>query len=274
LEVDDLAGTNVGSVYLDFKLDISQVESGFKGVGGLLKGLEGDFLQKSQNMQRIFSAESFAPAMATFASINEGTNGVRGNIDRLMTGVRNFGNVFRNIFSGARRDSEGLGSSVGRVSQGILTNWGNMAAGMAAGWNNVWQGISISFAGFINRIIDGLNAMIGGINRISLDIPRWLGGGTLGFNVPTIPNIPALAKGGIVQAPTLALVGERGREAVLPLENNTGWMVDLANMLADAVAAGGKSGSQKVVVELDGKKLAEGLLGELDEVRARRGTRN
>ena len=36
------------------------------------------------------------------------------------------------------------------------------------------------------------------------------------FKLPTIPEI-ALAKGGIVKTPTRALIGEAGREAVIPL---------------------------------------------------------
>jgi hypothetical protein len=32
-----------------------------------------------------------------------------------------------------------------------------------------------------------------------------------------MPNIPMLANGGIVNSPTLALIGERGPEAVIPL---------------------------------------------------------
>lgn len=52
----------------------------------------------------------------------------------------------------------------------------------------------------------------------------------------TIPRIPALAKGGIATSRTLAEIGEAGREAVLPLENNTGWMQTLCNMLAKTIA--------------------------------------
>jgi hypothetical protein len=36
-------------------------------------------------------------------------------------------------------------------------------------------------------------------------------------NPPDIPHIPALAEGGIVTSPTLALIGEAGSEAVIPL---------------------------------------------------------
>lgn len=43
--------------------------------------------------------------------------------------------------------------------------------------------------------------------------------------------IPMLAKGGVVNSATLAMIGEDGKEAVLPLENNTGWIRELAEKL-------------------------------------------
>lgn len=44
-------------------------------------------------------------------------------------------------------------------------------------------------------------------------------------------SIPKLAKGGIVNRPTQALIGEAGREAVIPLENNTEWIDELADKI-------------------------------------------
>lgn len=44
-------------------------------------------------------------------------------------------------------------------------------------------------------------------------------------------NVPALAKGGVIPRAMTALIGENGKEAVIPLENNTGWM----DMLADRI---------------------------------------
>lgn len=52
--------------------------------------------------------------------------------------------------------------------------------------------------------------------KLSFKIPSWVPGiGGKGFEVP---NIPMLAQGGIIQSPTLALVGESGPEAVIPLD--------------------------------------------------------
>ena len=46
-----------------------------------------------------------------------------------------------------------------------------------------------------------------------------------------IPEIPYLAKGGIVDEPTVATIGEDGKEAVVPLENNLEWITNLAQKL-------------------------------------------
>lgn len=53
------------------------------------------------------------------------------------------------------------------------------------------------------------------IGKLSFHIPSWVPGiGGSGFDVP---DIPMLANGGIVDSPTLALIGESGPEAVVPL---------------------------------------------------------
>jgi hypothetical protein len=54
------------------------------------------------------------------------------------------------------------------------------------------------------------------IGRLSFNFPSWVPGlGGKGFSVP---NIPMLAEGGIVTGPTLAMIGESGSEAVIPLD--------------------------------------------------------
>jgi hypothetical protein len=67
------------------------------------------------------------------------------------------------------------------------------------------------------------------IGKLSFDIPSWVPGvGGKGFSVP---NIPMLADGGIVTSPTLAIVGEAGPEAVIPLDryNNAGGITITVN---------------------------------------------
>jgi hypothetical protein len=53
------------------------------------------------------------------------------------------------------------------------------------------------------------------VGKLSFKIPDWVPG--IGGNGFSMPDIPMLANGGIVTSPTLALIGEAGPEAVIPL---------------------------------------------------------
>lgn len=120
------------------------------------------------------------------------------------------------------------------------------------GIKNIFKGIWDSFVelakaplnlliGTINTFIAGaegaINVLIRGLNHISIDVPDWvpkIGGKKYGvsLNDVSFSRIEYLAKGGVVNSPTLSVIGEAGREAVVPLENNTGWMDKLATYLS------------------------------------------
>jgi hypothetical protein len=51
-------------------------------------------------------------------------------------------------------------------------------------------------------------------------------------------DLPRLAKGGVVDDPTVAEVGEHGAEAIVPLENNTGWIKRIAGELKADMSIG------------------------------------
>ena len=74
-------------------------------------------------------------------------------------------------------------------------------------------------------------------------------------------EVPQMAKGGIVNSATLALFGEQGREAVVPLENNTEWMDVLANRIAER-----NSTPSKIVLMLDGKELGYASINSINGI--------
>lgn len=127
------------------------------------------------------------------------------------------------------------------------------------------------FENMVNRVINGINSLISGFNSIGFDLPDFLGGGSWHPSIPTIStvNLPRLANGGVTTGRTLAEIGEAGREAVLPLENNTGWMDDLASKLASKMPD--YSGAKTVVLSVDGKEFARINLPYLQDEEIRLG---
>ena len=118
----------------------------------------------------------------------------------------------------------------------IITAVVGLVSAIVVLWNKC-EGFRNFFKDFVNVIISGVNALIKGLNKVSFDIPDWvpaIGGNKFGFNIPLIPK---LAQGGVIDKPTLAMVGEAGKEAVMPLENNTDWIDKLADKLSGKMQA-------------------------------------
>lgn len=154
-----------------------------------------------------------------------------------------FGEVINAFFANVKN----IWNSIKKVFHGII----DFVSGVFSGdWSKAWEGIKSIFSGIwdgfvaivkmpingiiglINAMIDGINWVIEKINTISFDVPDWVpfvGGQTWGFNLPTIGNIPYLAKGGVLSQGS-AVVGEAGpelltmaggRAVVQPLTNQT-----------------------------------------------------
>lgn len=161
------------------------------------------------------------------------TNAVKPSLENVK---KLFGDVFKFIgdtVSNAIRTFSGLVDFI----KGVFT--GDMELAMT-GLANLFGGILNSFligletlinlaVSAINGLVSGLNTGVSALNQIP------------GVNIPQIPQIPRaqlpripkLARGGIVDSATLAMIGERGREAVVPLERNTGWMDALVDKLTE-----------------------------------------
>jgi hypothetical protein len=94
---------------------------------------------------------------------------------------------------------------------GFITGLKTKITGIGSG---LWDGLKTGLTSVIGFLRDGLNTLIGLFNK---PIEFFNDNNGPLPNIPTIPDIPALAMGGIVTRPTLALIGEAGPEAVVPL---------------------------------------------------------
>lgn len=155
-------------------------------------------LQKVDNfMQNVFARDWTETFGILGHPINALLSSVRAFWNSLMMMLNGIIDFIRGVFTG---DWE-------RAWNGILQIFGAIISRVIAPFKVAINGI----LNVMNILIDGVNMLISGLNRIKIDIPSWLGGGSFGINIPKIPNIPYLAKGGTVLSGS-AIVGEAGPE--------------------------------------------------------------
>ena len=99
---------------------------------------------------------------------------------------------------------------------------------IVAGSSAIWSPLYNAFKSVLNAIIGIWNKLD---FSIDISVPDWVPiVGGKGFRVADIfPDVPMLAEGGIVTKPTLAMIGEAGAEAVIPL-NKAGAMGNTFNI--------------------------------------------
>jgi len=158
-----------------------------------------------------------------------------------------------------------LGSAlIGALLDG-LANVGDFAA-------NIGLSIANGLIGFLNGIIEDIN------NLLEFKVPLPFGA-SFTVNPPDIPSIPkigggaqegfvALANGGIVTSPTLALIGEAGPEAVVPLSGpNAGAVGGQINVTVNAgVGTDGVAVGRQIVQILNEYSASGGARLVLDLV--------
>lgn len=170
------------------------------------------------------------------------------------------GPVFNTVLRNIQSIFETVFRVIGDVVGGILKSFGGLIdfiTGVFSGnWEKAWNGIKDFFGGiwdgiwgiikgFVNLIIDGINLLLTGIYTVVAAIVNTIGGiadaiGSIfgqewGWSMPNEPVlIPHLATGGLVKAPTLAVVGDNAGansgnpEVIAPLSKLQG-MINTSN---------------------------------------------
>ena len=130
-----------------------------------------------------------------------------------------------------------------------------------------------------NFFIDAINKVIKGLNGLINKTPSWLKGGIIGN--ATIPEIPRLAKGGVLSSPTLFMGGEYNNaktnpEIVTPQNIMRETIVESMLPLVNAILQGDKNlikaiENKKTDVYLNSRKVSEAMYDDFESVATRKG---
>ena len=184
-----------------------------------------------------------------------------------------FGDIFTRAYNAVTNAFSSIGSffsGVWSTVQSIFVNAGQ-AVGSAVGgaFRSAVNAVLGTIENVVNGFIGMINSVIGLINKIP---GVHLGG--IGY-----VSLPRLARGGIVDSPTVAMIGEAGKEVVMPLEN-TGFLQTMGRVVGGAVVnalggglpqSGGFSGSGDIVIMIGGHEFGRVAIQEINREQERAG---
>ena len=184
-----------------------------------------------------------------------------------------FGNTFTSAYNAVKNAFSSIGSffnGVWSTVQSIFVNAGQKVGSAVGGaFRSAVNGVLGTIENVVNGFIGMINGVIGMINKI----PGVSLGG-IGY-----VSLPRLARGGIVDSPTVAMIGEAGKEVVMPLEN-TGFLQTMGRVVGGAVVnalggglpqSGGFSGSGDIVIQIGGHEFGRVAIQEINREQERAG---
>lgn len=105
--------------------------------------------------------------------------------------------LFSGLFDGIK---EILGGVIEFISGVFTGDWDAAWEGVKGIFSGIWNAIVSALEAAINFIVEGINLLISGLNKISIKMPDWLGGKQIGFNINKLSKVelPRLAQGAVI----------------------------------------------------------------------------
>jgi len=160
----------------------------------------------------------------------------------------NLAKIVKATFEILVKIAEGIIAAVWKVGEAAYEIIGKLVGTLSECWDQLKQAGRDILDSIMDGVVEKWNDWVNWWENIGGYIYDKLHPGDDGADFPTGGTVPAMAVGGIVTAPTRALIGENGAEVILPLENNTHWMDILAAKISGAGGAGVTIGEINVTV--------------------------
>lgn len=173
---------------------------------------------------------------------------IKGVVDKIGNAFKSMGEGIKNVWNGIINFFSGIVTKIKNLFVNIATT---VASAITNTVKKAINGVLSTAVKIINGFISAINFAIGVINKIP------------GVSISKLSklDVPKLAKGGIVDSATLAVVGEQGKEAVMPLENNTEWIDILAARLAAY-----QNNDKPIILQIDGKTFAQTSISAINNL--------
>lgn len=140
--------------------------------------------------------------------------------------------------------SQGMNSVFNSISSTVFKVnevWNSVTETVNNVWNGIFNTVSSTLNDIWNSVSNTINDIVSGFANMNIEfpdipLPHFKIEGDLSLKPPfSVPELSVdwYSRGGVFNKPTVIGVGEQGKEAVVPLERNTGWINDIASLMTD-----------------------------------------
>lgn len=199
----------------------------------------------------------------------------------------NMSNTVRSSLSAISHTTASMLNAMMSIYRSASTNIANITNNIVMLMSKGFQSIKVSSSGIFlnikNNITNNMNeayrnvanciskirALFNNFNAtLRVKVPHFYMYGDFNLQTKEMPKVGVnyFAKGGVVDRATLGIFGEDGKEAIMPLENNTAWITDLAQKVSDRMPQGNSDngfGDGDLILQVDGSVIGKVALKQL-----------
>lgn len=270
------AKKNIESFTKDSKSLSNKLKTSFDGVGDKISS---EFTKASISITKTINQIQ--------SIVNNTTSSIKSNISNSFTNIlQTVTNMLNNINSNFQSHSTKMININNNLVSTILKQYQTMNAqsqnyfnsmrnNSINAMNDVYRNVSYQLQN-IKNLFNNFNA------TLKVKVPHFYMNGEFNVETRQVPKVGVkyFARGGVVDRATLGVFGEAGKEALVPLENNTEWMgtlrsiVDSALVQAMQFSSGNANdgfGNGDLVIQVDGSILGKIALSQLKKMQRQGG---
>lgn len=270
------AKKNIESFTKDSKNLSSKLKTSFDGIGDKISA---EFTKASTSITKTINQIQ--------GTVNNSTSTIKSNISNSFTNIlQTVNSMLNNINSSFQSSSTRIINISNNLASTVLKQYQTMNA-QSQNYFNSMRNNSINAMNDVYRNVSNqlqnIKSLFNNFNAtLKVKVPHFYMTGEFNAETKQVPKVGVhyFAKGGVVDRATLGVFGEAGKEAVVPLKNNTEWMDTLRGIMTSAfmqaMQCGARSSNESygggdLILQIDGSIIGKVALSQLRKMQRQGG---
>lgn len=270
------AKKNIESFTKDSKNLSSKLKTSFDGIGDKISA---EFTKASTSITKTINQIQ--------GTVNNSTSTIKSNISNSFTNIlQTVNSMLNNINSSFQSSSTRIINISNNLASTVLKQYQTMNA-QSQNYFNSMRNNSINAMNDVYRNVSNqlqnIKSLFNNFNAtLKVKVPHFYMTGEFNAETKQVPKVGVhyFAKGGVVDRATLGVFGEAGKEALVPLENNTEWMDTVRGLISSGFTqamqfssgnANDSFGSGDLVLQIDGSIIGKVALSQLRKMQRQGG---